>query len=166
MDGETKEKANGGRGGDGIVEWLGEQPPSSVGSAPQAAVLAYPAIGGFVSHCRWNSNLESIWFDVAMVMWPLYEEQQFNAFELVAELDLATEIKMDYGRDLRMECDIVMADKIEAGIRKLMKEAGGERQKKVKEVSKKSQKALVEGDSSYLPLGSVNGGHLEQYAMT
>lgn len=30
MDGETKEKANGGRGGDGIVEWLGEQPPSSV----------------------------------------------------------------------------------------------------------------------------------------
>ncbi|XP_030442093.2 anthocyanidin 3-O-glucosyltransferase 2-like [Syzygium oleosum] len=226
LKGETKEKADGGRRGHGIVEWLDQQPPSSVvflcfgsvgsfrenqvkemacalersghpflwslrrpppkgkmfpsdytdpaevlpegfldrtaavgkviGWAPQAAVLAHPAIGGFVSHCEWNSTLESIWFGVAMATWPLYAEQQFNAFELVVELGLAVEIRMDYRRDFRMESDfVVTAEEIEGGIRKLMEDVGGERRKKVKEVSEKSRKALVEGGSSYLSLGRL-----------
>ncbi|XP_034702704.1 anthocyanidin 3-O-glucosyltransferase 6-like [Vitis riparia] len=35
-----------------------------IGWAPQIAVLAYSAIGGFVSHCGWNSLLKSIWYGV------------------------------------------------------------------------------------------------------
>lgn len=126
-----------------------------IGWAPQAAVLAHRAIGGFVSHCGWNSTLESLWFGVVVATWPLRGEQQFNAFELVVELGLATEIKMDYRRDFRMESGILTADEIEGGIRKLMEEAGSERWKKVKEVSEKSRKALTEGGSSYLSLGRL-----------
>ncbi|KAL3753180.1 hypothetical protein ACJRO7_000563 [Eucalyptus globulus] len=125
-----------------------------IGWAPQVAVLAHPAIGGFVSHCGWNSTLESIWFGVPVAAWPQYAEQQFNAFRLVVELGLAAEIKMDYRRDLVKGSDgVVMVDEIERGIRKLMegKEAG-ERRKKVKELSEKSRKALMEGGSSYLSL--------------
>ncbi|KAF8041721.1 hypothetical protein BT93_A0353 [Corymbia citriodora subsp. variegata] len=125
-----------------------------IGWAPQVAVLAHPAIGGFVSHCGWNSTLESIWFGVPIAAWPQYAEQQFNAFQLVVELGLAVEIKMDYRRDLVKDSDgIVTADVIEGGMRKLMEgEEAGERRKKVKEISEKSRKALTEGGSSYLSL--------------
>ncbi|KAL3753167.1 hypothetical protein ACJRO7_000552 [Eucalyptus globulus] len=126
-----------------------------IGWAPQVAVLAHQAIGGFVSHCGWNSTLESIWFGVPIAAWPQYAEQQFNAFQLVVELGLAAEIKMDYRRDLIKGSDsIVTADEIEGGIRKLMEgEEAEERRKKAKEVSEKSRKALMEGGSSYLSLG-------------
>ncbi|XP_030527992.1 anthocyanidin 3-O-glucosyltransferase 2-like [Rhodamnia argentea] len=127
-----------------------------IGWAPQAAILAHPAIGGFVSHCGWNSILESIWFGVAMAAWPMYSEQQFNAFELVMELGLASEIKMDYRMDSWMESDIVVtADEIKGGIRKLMEETGSERRKRVKDASEKSRKTLVEGGSSYFSLGCL-----------
>ncbi|XP_030516433.2 anthocyanidin 3-O-glucosyltransferase 2-like [Rhodamnia argentea] len=124
-----------------------------IGWAPQIAVLGHPAIGGYVSGCGWNSTLESIWFGVAMATWPLYSEQQLNSFELVVELGLATEVRMDYRRDFKMETNaVVMADEIEGVIRKLMREVGGERWRKVKEMSEKSRKALVEGGPSYLSL--------------
>ncbi|KAF8041864.1 hypothetical protein BT93_A0455 [Corymbia citriodora subsp. variegata] len=125
-----------------------------IGWAPQVAVLAHRAIGGFVSHCGWNSILESIWFGVPVATWPQYAEQQFNAFELVVELGLAAEIKMDYRKDVSKRSDVlVTADEIERGIRRLMEgEEARERRKKVKEVSEKSKKALMEGGSSYLSL--------------
>ncbi|KAF2319836.1 hypothetical protein GH714_019529 [Hevea brasiliensis] len=116
-----------------------------IGWAPQVAILAHPAIGGFVSHCGWNSVLESIWFGVPIATWPIYAEQQFNAFEMVIELGLAVEIKMDYSKESGM---IVNCDEIERGIRCLM-ENDSEKRKKVKEMSEKSRMALIEGGSSY-----------------
>ncbi|KAK3444629.1 hypothetical protein EUGRSUZ_A00927 [Eucalyptus grandis] len=126
-----------------------------IGWAPQVAILSHPAIGGFVSHCGWNSTLESIWFGVPIATWPQYAEQQLNAFELVVELGLAAQIKVDYRKDLVKGSNFVTADEIEGGIRKLMEShEAAERRKKVKEVSEKSRKALVEGGSSYLSLAS------------
>lgn len=46
-----------------------------IGWAPQTSVLSHPSLGGFVSHCGWNSTLESIWFGVPVAAWPLYAEQ-------------------------------------------------------------------------------------------
>ncbi|KAF8041719.1 hypothetical protein BT93_A0351 [Corymbia citriodora subsp. variegata] len=124
-----------------------------IGWAPQVAILGHQAIGGFVSHCGWNSTLETIWFGVPVAAWPQYAEQQLNAFELVVELSLAVEIKMDYRRDLAKGSNFVTANEIEGGIRKLMEgEEARERRKKVKEASEKSRKALMEGGSSYLSL--------------
>ncbi|XP_039172466.1 anthocyanidin 3-O-glucosyltransferase 6 [Eucalyptus grandis] len=48
-------------------------------------------------------------------------KQQFNAFELVVELGLMVEIKMDYRVNFQMESDVIMtADEIGHGIQKLM----------------------------------------------
>ncbi|KAD4585954.1 hypothetical protein E3N88_23555 [Mikania micrantha] len=45
--------------------------------APQVAVLGHKSVGGFVTHCGWNSVLEAVSFGVPMVGWPLYAEQRF-----------------------------------------------------------------------------------------
>ncbi|KAG2311979.1 hypothetical protein Bca52824_023536 [Brassica carinata] len=47
--------------------------------APQKEVLAHPAVGGFWSHCRWNSTLESIGGAVPMICKPFSGDQKVNA---------------------------------------------------------------------------------------
>lgn len=125
-----------------------------IGWAPQVRVLAHPAIGGFVSHCGWNSTLESIWFGVPMAAWPMHAEQHFNAFALVDELGMAVDIRMDYRRDYMTGNDvIVQAEEIEGGIRRLMGTGSEGMKEKVKQMSERCRKALMEGGSSNLNLG-------------
>ncbi|XP_051125655.1 anthocyanidin 3-O-glucosyltransferase 2-like [Andrographis paniculata] len=122
-----------------------------IGWAPQAAVLAHPAVGGFVSHCGWNSVLESVWHGVPVAALPLYAEQQLNAFELVRTLGMAEEIKIDYKLDVTRQepgPEIVPAGDIEAAIRRVMAAEGGVR-RKVKEMQRKSREVLEEGGSSW-----------------
>ncbi|KAK4397859.1 UDP-glycosyltransferase 1 [Sesamum angolense] len=123
-----------------------------IGWAPQVAVLSHPAVGGFVSHCGWNSTLESVWFGVPIATFPLYAEQQLNAFQLVKELGMAEAIRIDYKKDFKGEKppEIVGAEEIEAAIRRLMaEESGSGVRQKVKEMKNKSRMALMEGGSSY-----------------
>ena len=119
-----------------------------IGWAPQVAILAHSAIGGFVSHCGWNSTLESLWFGVPIAAWPIYAEQQINAFEMVKELRLAVEVKMDYSKSKQI---IVTAMEIERGIREVM-EPNNEIRKNVKEIKEKGRKALMDGGSSHSSL--------------
>lgn len=49
------------------------------GWAPQQEILKHPATGGFMSHCGWNSTLESMVAGVPMLTWPLGAEQRVNA---------------------------------------------------------------------------------------
>ncbi|KAK4794336.1 hypothetical protein SAY86_012330 [Trapa natans] len=121
-----------------------------IGWAPQSQVLAHRAVGGFVTHCGWNSTLESVWFGVPMAVWPMYAEQHFNAFALVEEIGMAVEMSMEYRKEIE---SAVPAEVIERGIRLLM---GGEREEmkaKVKQMREWSRKALMEGGSSHLNLG-------------
>ncbi|XP_074317709.1 anthocyanidin 3-O-glucosyltransferase 2-like [Silene latifolia] len=115
--------------------------------APQAAVLAHQAIGGFVSHCGWNSILESIWFGVPLATWPMYSEQQLNAFTLVKELGLAVEIKMDYRWDFKKGNCLVKAEEVENGVRKLMN-MDDKMRGRVREISELSRKVLQTDDGS------------------
>ncbi|CAM8993803.1 unnamed protein product [Rhodiola kirilowii] len=124
-----------------------------IGWAPQAAVLGHPAVGGFVSHCGWNSILESLWFGVPIATLPLYAEQQVNAFEAVKEMGIGVEISVDYRIDLfkpnsEEAAMIVSGEDIERGIRKLMEEES-EVRKKVNLMMEKCRGAVVEGGSSY-----------------
>ncbi|KAG9138077.1 hypothetical protein Leryth_001331 [Lithospermum erythrorhizon] len=119
------------------------------GWAPQVDVLAHKAIGGFVSHCGWNSILESIWFGVPIAAWPIYAEQQLNAFQIVKELGLAEEIKMDY----RIINDVIVgADEIEKAITSLMEKDNPIR-KRFAEMKEKSRSAVCDGGSSFASVG-------------
>ncbi|KFK23129.1 hypothetical protein AALP_AAs61551U000200 [Arabis alpina] len=125
-----------------------------IGWAPQVAVLAKPAIGGFVTHCGWNSMLESLWFGVPMATWPLYAEQKANAFEMVEELGLAVEVRKYFKGDLMAGAggmEIVAAEDIEKAIRRLMEEESDVRTR-VKDMADKCHVALTEGGSSKVAL--------------
>lgn len=123
-----------------------------IGWAPQVQVLAHSAIGGFVTHCGWNSVLESVWFGVPMAVWPMYAEQHMNAFFAVKDLGIAVEIKMDYMKNSGQVT--VRADEIEKGIRQLM-EAEGDIRKRVRELKEKARTCLTKGGSSYTSLENL-----------
>ncbi|KAG5255098.1 anthocyanidin O-glucosyltransferase [Salix suchowensis] len=125
-----------------------------IGWAPQVDILGHPSVGGFVSHCGWNSILESVWFGVPIATWPLFAEQQFNAFQMIVEMGLGVEIKMDYRKEFNSDGndDIVGAGEIERGVRCLM-ELDNEKRERLKEMSGKSRKALESGGTSSTWLG-------------
>ncbi|VVA90283.1 unnamed protein product [Arabis nemorensis] len=116
--------------------------------APQVDILAHKATGGFVSHCGWNSIQESLWYGVPIATWPMYAEQQLNAFEMVKELGLAVEIRLDYMADGdRVTLEIVSANEIAIAVRSLM-DVDNLIRKKVKEISIMARKAVGDGGSS------------------
>ncbi|CAH9136883.1 unnamed protein product [Cuscuta epithymum] len=127
------------------------------GWVPQVAILAHPAVGGFISHCGWNSTLESLWFGKPIGTWPIGAEQEANAFLLVKEIGAGVEIKLAAKKVVSDGTDelvskIVPAAEIQRGIAQLMDPLNPVRQK-AKELGEKSRRALTaEGGSSYTSL--------------
>lgn len=112
--------------------------------APQTVILSHPAVGGFLTHCGWNSTMESLLNGVPMIVWPLYADQKMNATMLTEELGVAVrpEKSETTGMVERME--------IEAVVKKIMvDEEGYEIRKRAKELKQSAHKALGNGGSSY-----------------
>ncbi|KEH27552.1 putative UDP-glucuronosyl/UDP-glucosyltransferase [Medicago truncatula] len=113
--------------------------------APQAEILKHPSTGGFLTHCGWNSVLESIHNGVPMVAWPLYAEQKMNATMLSEELGVAVKATKTVA-----EGGVVCREKIAEVIRKVMVDDEGVAMRvKVKEYKVSGEKALSVFGSSH-----------------
>ncbi|KAM0892181.1 hypothetical protein ACQ4PT_025950 [Festuca glaucescens] len=117
--------------------------------APQTAILAHASVGCFVTHCGWNSSLESILNGVPMVAWPLYAEQKMNAAMLEVQAGVAVRVHADANGFFTKE-------EIAGVIRRSMgEEEGASMRKRVSQFRDKAEQALIKGGSSALALAQV-----------
>lgn len=124
------------------------------GWAPQMLILSHQAIGGFLTHCGWNSALEAICAGVPMITWPLFGDQFFNEKLLVHVLGVGIRVGVEkmvrWGEEEKIGVLVKQKDVKEA-INKLMDgEEKEERRKQAKKLAEIAKKALEEGGSSYL----------------
>ncbi|KAF7836401.1 UDP-glycosyltransferase 88F5 [Senna tora] len=107
--------------------------------APQVEVLNKEAVGGFVTHCGWNSVLEAVVAGVPMVAWPLYAEQHMNRNVLMEDM------KMAIGLEQRDGDGFVSGDELEKRVREVMESEKGkamrERSWKMREMAKYARSA-------------------------
>ncbi|KAL1196623.1 UDP-glycosyltransferase 89A2 [Cardamine amara subsp. amara] len=62
------------------------------GWVSQLAVLRHVAVGGFLSHCGWNSVLEGLTSGAVILGWPMEADQFVNAKLLVEHLGVAVRV--------------------------------------------------------------------------
>ncbi|XP_061358081.1 UDP-glycosyltransferase 13-like [Gastrolobium bilobum] len=119
--------------------------------APQVAVLSHDSVGGFVTHCGWNSVLEAVSWGVPMVAWPLYAEQRLNRVVMVEEMKVALPLKEN-------DEGFVRATELENRVRELMNSESG-RGKEVRESVSRARNdavaALSDGGSSRVALNGL-----------
>ncbi|CAA2983084.1 beta-D-glucosyl crocetin beta-1,6-glucosyltransferase-like [Olea europaea subsp. europaea] len=72
------------------------------GWAPQLKILGHENIGGFLSHCGWNSVLESMHFGVPIIALPMHLDQPINA-RFVEDIGVGVEVVRDSKGQLHRE---------------------------------------------------------------
>ncbi|XP_078439181.1 putative UDP-glucosyl transferase 73B6 [Wolffia australiana] len=120
------------------------------GWAPQLVILNHPAVGGFVTHCGWNSSLESITAGVPVVTWPMFADQFFNERLLVDVLKVGLDIGVKKYSICEEEREVVKAEEIAVVVERLMgKDAEAEeRRERARELSVAARRAVEEGGGS------------------
>ncbi|XP_021888888.1 anthocyanidin 3-O-glucosyltransferase 5-like [Carica papaya] len=115
----------------------------------QPEILGHPSVGGFLSHCGWNSSLESLVNGVPMIAWPLFAEQKMNA-AMLTELGVAVRSK-----ELAAS-GVASREEIGTMVRELMEENEGETmRKRVEKLKRSAEEAVREGGSSYNTLSQL-----------
>ncbi|KAI4386430.1 hypothetical protein MLD38_004362 [Melastoma candidum] len=62
------------------------------GWAPQVLVLNHRSVGGFLSHCGWNSAMEAVVAGKMILAWPMEADQYVNARLLVDDMGVAIRV--------------------------------------------------------------------------
>ncbi|XP_030549188.2 UDP-glycosyltransferase 89A2-like [Rhodamnia argentea] len=87
----TAEQAEEGYGAvpDGFEALLAGRGKVVTGWAPQVPILRHRAVGGFLSHCGWNSVQEAAVAGKMVLAWPMEADQFVNARLLVEDMGVA-----------------------------------------------------------------------------
>ncbi|XP_020570578.1 crocetin glucosyltransferase 3 [Phalaenopsis equestris] len=91
--------------------------------APQIEILSNKATGAFMSHCGWNSVMESLSKGVPLIGWPVTSEQFYNSMLMEEEMGVA----MEMARGVMGEVDAGMVERV---VRMIME---GEKGKEMRE---------------------------------
>lgn len=66
---------------------------------PQNEVLNHPSVGAFLTHCGWNSMMESVSAGVPVICWPFFADQQTNCRYACTEWGIGVEVEHDVRRE-------------------------------------------------------------------
>ncbi|WOH06469.1 hypothetical protein DCAR_0625897 [Daucus carota subsp. sativus] len=117
---------------------------------PQLEILAHPSTGGFMSHCGWNSCLDSITMGVPIAAWPMHSDQPRNAMLVVDILKMGT-----FVNEWAKRSEVVGASEIAKAVRKLMaSEEGDENRKRAVEMGAAVKQSLADGGVTRMELDS------------
>ncbi|PON90344.1 UDP-glucuronosyl/UDP-glucosyltransferase [Trema orientale] len=140
---------------------------------PQLDILGHPSTGGFLSHCGWNSCMESISMGVPIAAWPMQWDQPYNALLITKVLKVGVPV-MEWSQS----DEVVTSSRISKVVRRLMaSEEGHEIRKRVVEMAKSCSSssaraiAIVMGIMSHSKAGmlhnscrGIEGSFLEHLA--
>ncbi|XP_010521994.1 PREDICTED: UDP-glycosyltransferase 87A1-like [Tarenaya hassleriana] len=134
------------RGGASVLkEALGDCQGLVVSWCDQLRVLSHAAVGGFWSHCGFNSTLEGTYAGLPILAFPLFWDQILNGKMIVEDWRVGVRIK---GKD---EEDLIKRDDIEGivkGFMDLENEEVKEMRRRARELSEICRAAIAEGGSS------------------
>ncbi|KAK2665042.1 hypothetical protein Ddye_003616 [Dipteronia dyeriana] len=123
------------------------------GWAPQLLILEHVSLGGFMTHCGWNSTLEGVCAAVPMITWPITAEQ-FSNEKLVADvLKIGVKVgSMEWMSWSDEPWAAVGRDKVEAAVNRVMGggEEAAEMRRRAGELGEKAKRAVEEGGPSYM----------------
>lgn len=112
--------------------------------APQKQVLAHSSVGGFWSHCGWNSTLESISQGIPMICRPFFGDQYVNSRYL----------SYVWGVGLELEC-LERRVIVNAIRRLLVDDEGEETRKRANDLKEMAEFSLCKGGSSFNSLNNL-----------
>lgn len=97
---------------------------------PQLEILGHPSTGGFMSHCGWNSCMESISMGVPLAAWPMHSDQPRNSVLVTKVLRIGTMVREWSGSQGWNEGKVISSVEIERAVRVLMMSVEGDGMRK------------------------------------
>ncbi|KAG5008483.1 hypothetical protein JHK85_027025 [Glycine max] len=119
--------------------------------APQLLILDHPASGGIVTHCGWNSVLESLSVGLPMVTWPVFADQFYNEKFVVNVLKIGVPVgskENKFWTHIGVDPAVRREEIAKAVILLMGKEEGGE-MSRARKLGDAAKKTIGEGGSSY-----------------